>query len=73
MGVTEIAAEVGGKKVASADPIRDVGVGYVVIVPKTEIMDEGEESFDEVRERHVGMVVGECAPKSCRRESLLTQ
>ncbi len=33
-------------------------------------MNKGEESFDEVGEGHVGVVVSECAPKSSRRESL---
>ncbi len=41
MGVTEIAAEVGGKTVASVDPIRDVGVGHIVTVSKTKVMNEG--------------------------------
>ncbi len=72
MRVTEIAAEVGGKTIASADPIKDVGIGHVVIVSKTEIMNEGEESWDEVGEGHVGMVVSECAPKSGCHVSLLT-
>ncbi len=69
--VTEIAVEVGGKTVASADLIWDVGVRHIVTVPKIKVIDKGEESFDEVREGHVGVVVGECAPKSSGCESLL--
>ncbi len=65
MGVAEISAEVVGKAIAGANPIRDVGVGNVVVIAKTRIMDKGEESFDEVRERHAWVVVNESTPKSC--------
>ncbi len=65
MGVTEIMAKVGGKTVASADPIGDVVVWHIVTVSKTKIINEGEELSDEVREGHVWVFVDECAPKSC--------
>ncbi len=71
MGVMEITAEVGGKTVASAHMIRDVGIGHIVIVSEAKVMNNGEELFDEVREGHVGVVVSESAPKSCGGESLL--
>ncbi len=36
----------------------------------SKIMNEGEESFDEVGEGHARVGVNEGAPKSCRCESL---
>ncbi len=39
--------------------IGDVGVGDVVVVSKSKIMDEGEELFDEVGEGHAWVVVNE--------------
>ncbi len=71
MEVAEIAAEIGGEAVASADSVWDVFVGYIVMVFKAKEVNKGEELFDEVGEGHVGVVVSEGAPKLCRRETLL--
>ncbi len=64
MGVAEISAEVVGEAIAGADPIRDVGVGNVMVVSKAKIMDKGEESFDEVGEGHAWVVIDEGGPKA---------
>ncbi len=65
MGVAEISAEVVGKAITGADPVRDVGVGNVMVISKSKIMDKGEESFDDVGEGHAGVVVDEDGPESC--------
>ncbi len=60
--VTEIVAEVGSKTIASLDRVLNVGIRHIIIGPKAKVVDEGEEHFDEVWERQVGVIGGDGAP-----------
>ncbi len=44
------------------DTVRNIGVGNIIVKFKAEVMDKGEEHFDEVWEGQVGVVGREGAP-----------
>ncbi len=64
LGVTKVAAQVGGKAISHTDTVRNVCVGHVHIKSEPKVMDKGEEHFDEVWEGQAGVVGSEFSPDS---------
>ncbi len=56
-GVAKIVAEVMGETIASMDMVWNVLLGYIPVEFKVEVVDMGEEHFDEVWEGQVGVVI----------------
>ncbi len=62
MGLAKIVIEVMGKTFTRLDMVWNVGLRYLLVKSKSEVVDKGEEHFDEVGDRQVGVVALDRTP-----------
>ncbi len=70
-GLANVMAKVIGKTISGLDAVWNVGLVYLLVKSKAEVVDEGEEHVDEVGVWQIGVVALDGAPKQSKFISLV--